>query len=128
LIVSAIPSWHWPGITIVYSVTVVNLSTAALADVALLAALPETLTPDIMLTETEATWQGNTLQARCAILPSGASWGVAFRVDVSKQVHPWAIVISRVSVSVGDALQATTSPAIVVPPSRRFHRLYREEE
>jgi hypothetical protein len=117
LALAANPITVWSGVTVVYTLTAVNVSAAALRDVALRVELPAELQPGTITRPKEAAWQGNALRVTLAELAAGASAEVVFTAKVAPGVPAGKIIVNRASGSAAGVTAVTAAAAIAMPPA-----------
>jgi hypothetical protein len=117
LALAANPIQVWSGVTVVYTLTAVNPSTAALRDVALLVELPAELQPGTITAPKEATWQGAALRVTLAELAAGTQAEVVFTATVAPDVPAGKIIINRASGSAAGVTAVTATAAVAMPPA-----------
>jgi hypothetical protein len=117
LALAANPIQVWSGVTVVYTLTAVNRSAAALRDVALLVELPAELQPGTITAPKEATWQGTALRVTLAELVAGASAEVVFTAKVAPGVSAGKIIVNRASGSAAGVAALTATAAVALPPA-----------
>ena len=117
LALAANPIQVWSGVTVVYTLTAVNRSAAALRDVALLVELPADLQPGAVVAPKDAAWQGAALRVTLAELAAGASSEVVFAAKVAPGVPAGKIIINRASGSAADVTAVAAAAAVAMPPA-----------
>lgn len=116
LSLTANPIQVWSGVTVVYTLTVTNLSAAAVRDVVLLDSLPAGLEPGAIIAGQGAAWEGATLRATMAELAAGAQAQIVFTARVAAGVPAGRVIVNQANASVGNvSVQATA--AIAMPPA-----------
>jgi len=116
LALSVAPVQVWSGVTVVYTLTVTNLSMSALRDVVLLDPLPADLEPGAILVGRDAGWQSGALRATFAELAAGAQAEVIFTAKVAAGVPAGKVIVNRATATAG-AASASASAAIAMPPA-----------
>jgi hypothetical protein len=116
-VVIASPIQVWSGVTVVYTLTAVNRSTAALRDVVLLNELPAELQPDTIFSPKQANWQGTVLRAALAELAPGAQAEVVFAARVAPGVPAGKIIVNRASLSAAGVAAVTATASVAMPPA-----------
>ncbi|MEJ5200470.1 MAG: hypothetical protein WHX53_16240, partial [Anaerolineae bacterium] len=101
LALTANPIQVWSGVTVVYTLTVTNLSAAAVRNVVLLDSLPAGLEPGAIVAGRGAAWEGATLRATMAELAAGAQAQVVFTARVAAGVPAGRVIVNRANASVG---------------------------
>jgi len=117
LALSASPSEVWAGVTVVYTLTAINQSTAALRDVTLLVELPAELQAGAVIAPKEAAWQGATLRATLAELAAGAQVAVIFTATVAPGAPAGKIIVNRAGGSAANVTAVTAAVAVAMPPA-----------
>lgn len=116
LALAADPIQVWSGVTVVYTLTVTNLSGVAVRNIVLLDALPAGLEPGAILSGPGAVWDGTTLRATMAELAAGARAEIVFTARVAAGVPAGRVIVNRADATVGNvSVQATA--AIAMPPA-----------
>lgn len=105
----------WPGATVTFTLTVTNLSAAALRQVTVADALAEGLEPGEVLSG-DAAWDGSTLRATAPTLAAGEKFVVVYTARVTA-TGPGQAMTSRVTATTADGATATASLALGFPPS-----------
>jgi len=117
LALAASPIQVWSGVTVVYTLTAVNRSTAALRDVALLVELPAELQPGTITAPKDAAWQGTALRVTLAELAAGASAEVIFTAKVAPGVSTGKIIVNRAGGSAAGVTAVAATAAVAMPPA-----------
>ncbi|MGC8781707.1 MAG: hypothetical protein ACP5UQ_12670, partial [Anaerolineae bacterium] len=101
LSLSAAPMQVWSGVTVVYTLTVTNLSAAAVRNIVLLDPLPAGLEPGAIMAGPGAVWEGTALRAVIAELTAGAQAVVIFTAKVGSGAPAGKVIVSQASATAG---------------------------
>lgn len=112
----ASPLQVWSGVTVIYTLTVENRSSAALRDVALVAQAPAGLQPVASLAPAGAGWNGQAWQATLAELSAGASAQAVFTARVAPQTPAGRVIVVSARASAAGAAASATA-AVAMPPA-----------
>jgi uncharacterized repeat protein (TIGR01451 family) len=107
----------WPGVTLPYTLTLVNRGTAAAQQIVLTTDLPEGLEPGPLPVGSPAAWEGRTLRAQRATLAPAARWVVTFSAVVRSDAPPGQALLNRATVTAAGGYQASASVTVALPPA-----------
>jgi uncharacterized repeat protein (TIGR01451 family) len=111
----------WPGITLHYTLTLINRGTAPAEQVTLTDILPEGLELTPLPAGSPAVWDGRTLRAEIATLPTRGRLIVVFSAVVRADAAPGQVLVNQATATaVGDpsaALRTGPSTELRTGPS-----------
>ncbi|MCX7668607.1 MAG: DUF11 domain-containing protein [Anaerolineae bacterium] len=116
LALTANPIQVWSGVTVVYTLRVLNLSATAVRNLVLSDPLPAGLEPGAIIAGQGAVWEGTTLRATVAELAAGAQVEIAFTARVAAGVPAGTVIINRARATL-DGVTTDASVAIAMPPA-----------
>ncbi len=111
------PIQVWQGVTVVYTLTVVNRSATALRDVVLLVSLPGELQPGAVLVPEGAGWQGTILRVAVAELTTGAQVTAVFAAVVAADVPAGKVIATQASVEAAGMAPVSATALVAMPPA-----------
>ena len=106
----------WPGVTVLFTLTVSNAGAASARQVVLMDILPAELDPGTVQGVSVA-WDGRTLRGLLPVLPPGGRWVVAFDAIVREDATAGKLVVNSAQASAAGGLSARAETYLALPPA-----------
>jgi uncharacterized repeat protein (TIGR01451 family) len=106
----------WPGLTVLYTLTLSNVGAASARQVAIEDPLPAGLEPGAIVAGSGAIWDQAILRARIPVLPPGGTYTVSFTARVAPDAGPGPVLLNRAGASAAGGLAARAASEVILPP------------
>ncbi|MGQ9768229.1 MAG: hypothetical protein ACUVSS_13145, partial [Anaerolineae bacterium] len=105
----------WPGLEVVFTLTLINQGTTSARQIVIEDALPPALLPGT-IQGTAAAWEGQTLRARTPVLAPGGRFVVTFTARVREDVLPGGAIVNQAAATAMGDQRAVAGVVLALAP------------